>query len=190
MQWIGLAGVVVGIGASTPLVVNQFGHAPPVQRESGLSGNHTSASGLHNAELSTRVVTPQHEQQAISPAEPLNTAAKPRHLPPLKAPAAKTRPVSAQPETLNIEIRLVDAARKALQSGDASTCLSKLDERKRLVQSGILEPEVTLLGVQAKLALGQNDAAERDAQRFLNQHPEGPIADRIRHALSQANLLQ
>lgn len=107
-------------------------------------------------------------------------------LPPPVAPALRTKPTTAPVASANLEITLVDAARAALRAGDPATCVAKLLERKRKVRGGMLEPEASLLLVQAMLAQGQTAQARAAGERFLNAEPTGPIADRMRYALAQA----
>lgn len=77
----------------------------------------------------------------ISSAKPAVTASEPVVLPPVVSTAPpKAVPVVKPPSTqVADEAALVDAAARALKSGDKKTALAKLDEYDRRFKGGVLE---------------------------------------------------
>ena len=92
----------------------------------------------------------------MSPAAPVSPSAS--FAPPPSAPQ--------HPEQLDAEVRLLDAARKALKSGTPSEALAALDRHARL-STPSLGAEATLLRVQALLASGRVTEAQTTARHAL-----------------------
>jgi hypothetical protein len=184
---VGIAGVVLGVGLSTALVAPRLGKTAIVQRSDAPAMTSPTVAPKNTANPESQPVATLAINRVTPASDTVAVTAATLPLPPPKAPTLKPQNAVTVSDSSGLEVRLIDAARQALQSGNASVCLTKLEERKRRVKAGMLEPEATLLRVQAELALGQNAAAERDANRYLRQQPEGPIATRIRSALSHAN---
>lgn len=104
--------------------------------------------------------------------------------PPHKTPGAN--PPGASSLTVREEIALVEKARAALRQGDAAGCLASLEVRQRAVRGGVLQPEATVLRIEALRALGQRAVATREALRFFHAYPDSPLLQRIRDLLEQA----
>ena len=96
-------------------------------------------------------------------------------LPPAQLPA----------DHLAQEMRLLDAARRVLASGDARSALSTLAQYERTFPNGALGPEASVLTVRALLATGDRAAAEALGQRIIERAPHSEHADAVRAVLGR-----
>ena len=95
----------------------------------------------------------------------VNVASKPA--PPL--PEATTLPSNAPTSSLAGEVRVLDAARQALRSGDAQRALGVLNLAKQQRTFLALTREAAVLRVEALGAVGQTQQAESLARRLLTE---------------------
>jgi hypothetical protein len=121
-------------------------------------------------------------------AQPDPTALPPSHIG-TSAPVAKIgRPkaVASAPRasSLSPEIAVIDVARTALSQHRPESALSALDRYDAEFPRGGLALEASYLRVEALLALGDRDGANRLASRVLAAHPESVYAKRIRELLA------
>jgi TolA-binding protein len=91
----------------------------------------------------------------------------------------------AESPRLADEMRLLDAARRVLASGDARRALSTLDNYERAFPSGALRPEASVLKVRALLAAGDRAGAEALGQRVILHAPRSEHADAVRAELAR-----
>jgi len=196
LTWIGIATLLLGIGAgallrgthgATHSKANREGVTVLMTPQSATLVERAAALTNANSTLAT-LEGAVGEASAQASLRNVPQAAATLPLPPPRAPAAKMNESPAQAGGTNLEIRLIDAARQALQVGDTNDCLSKLSERKRRVGTGMLDPEATLLQIQALLKQGQGALASKVSRRYLRIHSTGPIAERIRAALAQSGV--
>jgi outer membrane biosynthesis protein TonB len=105
---------------------------------------------------------------------------------PALAPARTTTAAStpSPSSTLSEETASLDSARAALRSGAAGDALRTLDAYGRAHPSGVLQPEAMALRVQALLASGDRDGAERAGRALLAVYPATPAARRARAMLN------
>jgi hypothetical protein len=101
------------------------------------------------------------------------------------AKIARPKPVASasRASSLGPEIAIIDAARTALSQRQPESALSLLDRYEAEFPRGGLALEASYLRVQALLALGDRDGANRFATRVLAAHPESVYAKRIRELL-------
>ncbi|MEP7053517.1 MAG: hypothetical protein ABJB12_24345 [Pseudomonadota bacterium] len=120
--------------------------------------------------------------RALSPiaAEPSSNVGS-RALPAVGSFALETAPVA--PAGLAGEMRLLDAARRELASGDSHAALATLNKYERAFPNGALGPEASVLKVRATLAAGDRAGAEALGQRVIRQAPQSEHADAVRAAL-------
>jgi hypothetical protein len=101
--------------------------------------------------------------------------------------ASTTPPVpdSSASRALGAEAARIDAARRALEQGDARRALIELDwyERSRIV--GVLDREAALLRIQALVRMGDKARAVEVARGYLAKHPQDAYAARL-HELIRA----
>lgn len=106
------------------------------------------------------------------------------------APSADTGTAapSAEPAAQDVskELALLDRARKALGTGDASAALAALAKHDRRFPHGELGLEAELLRVEALEASGDNAAAAHRARAFLAAHPHSPYTARVKTLLAKA----
>lgn len=118
---------------------------------------------------------------SVAPAAPAAPAAP-------VAPAAPAPSASAASESsdLHLEIIALDGVHRAIEAGRPRDALASLDEYKKRFPAGKLREEATVLRIEALHAGGDQQAAERLAERLFRDSPNTPYAARIRAALVQA----
>jgi hypothetical protein len=115
--------------------------------------------------------------------------------PPLAAPSAidsrepEPKPVSPAAEVTGgagpvAELRDVARAR-ALVSHDPATALAVLERLAQTHPHGYFIEEREALTILALTQAGQHDLAKPRATKFLREHPQSPLADRVRAAVSR-----
>lgn len=85
------------------------------------------------------------------------------------------------------ELALVEQARTALASGDASSCLGVLDRYSRVIRGGVFEREVAVMRIEALLARGERARAKALGETFLAKNPNSPYTDRVRSLVTKAS---
>jgi hypothetical protein len=98
------------------------------------------------------------------------------------AKIARPKPVASASRTSSIgpEIAIIDVARTALSQRRPESALAALDRYEAEFPRGGLALEASYLRIEALLALGDRDGANRLATRVLAAHPESVYAKRIR----------
>jgi hypothetical protein len=119
--------------------------------------------------------------RASSPAP----AASAVHAPAPVVSVVEPPPVSRD-ANLRDEIRLLDRARAALRMRAPSEALDSLRQYFDGHPRGTLEPEATVLRIEALLQSGQRVQAAAAAREFLTRHPDGPLADRVRRGMADS----
>lgn len=94
---------------------------------------------------------------------------------------ARPRPQPA-PDTLAEELRLLNAARRALAARQLDDAARPLAEHARRFPRGQLAEEREATAALVTCARGDRDASARAAERFLRAHPRSPQAPRVRRA--------
>jgi TolA-binding protein len=117
--------------------------------------------------------------EAVAPKAGVRSSPTPHSPAPVALPSAASG-------SLGDEIALLDAARRALRSGDARLALSDLDRHQAEFPRGVLGQEATLLRIEALVRSGNRPAAEALARQFLARQPNSPHAKRIESLLGQA----
>jgi hypothetical protein len=96
-------------------------------------------------------------------------------------PAAASHSGRPQPSAdLEAEMGLLTSAQAAIQRGDYSAALAKLDEHQKAFPSGVLSEERTAARIVALCAAGRQADARSLATAFLARHPSSPLAPRVR----------
>jgi hypothetical protein len=188
-------------GAATFAALDWGGALSPPQRMSSGAASMPIAASSASARVSLPSVSSSPtEPRGHSPIEPDPSAAPA----PPRAPAAKEppdEPSSSAPDPsieaapvgkpsssadLGAQVALLDRARAALSSGDATSALGLLDRYDAEYPSGILSQEAVVLRVDALLRMGRREAGKRLGESFLAAHPKSPHGERIRQLLPQA----
>ena len=87
------------------------------------------------------------------------------------------------PPPLVEEMRLLDAARRALAGGQAGSALLSLKAYERTFPMGALRPEASVLTVRALLAAGDRKGAEEAGLLVIERAPQSEHAAAVRAAL-------
>jgi hypothetical protein len=189
-----LGGVVVGGGvfllrselpgpASRAKVPALPSAAPgPVKSSSALSNGSgpTPTSSQAPAEVTARPAHRRDAEPESAVVPPLPEAARATlgseaSFPPLPSASA----AASGPSSIAAEIRSVDAAREALRSGRPEAALAEIARYRQRVPRGMLATEVSLLEIQAELALGHRELARGKARAFLAEHPGDSYRARV-----------
>jgi outer membrane protein assembly factor BamD (BamD/ComL family) len=91
-----------------------------------------------------------------------------------------------RPSRLSEEVKALDAVRRALVLGDHEAALQSLENYVVEFPGGILNQEARVLKIEALLGMGREKEARGLAERFLEQAPDDPQADRVRRLLRQS----
>jgi hypothetical protein len=164
VKWVGVGLIAGGLG--TGAVVGVSSWVEPRPKPATPSAVPMDQPVVRGATQPRRAV----EAPAVPSAEP--------------APAPASAPAPAP--SVADEIAVLDRAREALRSGDASAARAALDDHQARFGQGVLTPEAELLRIELLLSQGQKTAAQSLGQRFLASHPRSPLAARVRQLLRQA----
>lgn len=96
-------------------------------------------------------------------------------------------PATVDRERLAEEVRAIDDASAALNSGRATQTLTLLDEYDRRYRERRFAPEALYLRMEALAQLGRLASARQIAERVLSTYPNSPQSERARWLLKQTN---
>lgn len=193
VKWVGL-GAVVGMVASGTAAFTAASSANDVARSTNDGARNTSAATAFDGVASSppaALPAVQHTAEQVTAAAELDRAEdKPGAALP-NVPRIETSTIEAAsppPDGPRIapELALLDAARRALSSGQPSRALALLDERQREFGKGVLSPEALVVRCEALLAAGQRDSARTLGLAFLDEYPASPLVNRVRALLDRA----
>jgi hypothetical protein len=162
LKWIGVISFV-GLGAAAgagALVLHDEKPETPVEA-------HVAASGEPHLAL------PPQPAPVATPTPTASASAKPF-----------SQPASRATNSTAAELTTLDSARSALDFHDPAGALSVLDRYDTSYPHGTLQPEATLLRIEALIDAGDRRAAQRTAATFLTATPDSPYAKRIHSLLS------
>jgi hypothetical protein len=100
--------------------------------------------------------------------------------------AQAAAPSSAPESSLAAELATLRETRAALAAGEGNQALRSLDRYDSAFAHPALQPEATLLRIEALLATGAPGPAKALADHFLAEHPSGAHADRARQLRERA----
>lgn len=102
------------------------------------------------------------------------------------SPEASTpAPLATKPSALQAELAIVRQARQALAKNQAAKALSLLQDNQERFANGALVPEREALLIIALHRSGKVQQAKSKARRFLTEHPESPMTNRVRQVLGK-----
>ncbi|MBW2525835.1 MAG: tetratricopeptide repeat protein, partial [Deltaproteobacteria bacterium] len=87
---------------------------------------------------------------------------------------------------LGAEVRALDRARSAMQSGRPDDALRALEQYEREFSGGALAPEARVMRIDALRRAGRTAQAEAMGRDFLARHPDSPHARRVRSLIAGA----
>lgn len=129
-----------------------------------------------------RAPVPTREAPRTDDPAPVETSPEPAPDAPPVPRSTTRRPASpSTADALRAELALMDRARAALESGDASTLSQLCSEHARRFPQGALAEEREAWQAVAACTLGRSDAQTR-AAAFLREHPGSAQAQRVRAA--------
>jgi hypothetical protein len=82
-------------------------------------------------------------------------------------------------DDLREQIRLIDAARKALNADNADRALQIVRRYQDRFTAGAFRPEAAALKIEALVALGRRSEARPLAETFVAEHSGSALADRV-----------
>lgn len=85
---------------------------------------------------------------------------------------------SSRPQSLALEVELIERARVAVTRNDAESALRELAEYERLSPPHALGAEADLVRVTALFSLGRYEQAEQLANELIRRHPGDAVARR------------
>lgn len=113
-------------------------------------------------------------------------------LPPLAADELAAAGVEASgdraallPDELRIEAQWLEQARRALARSALPEARQWLTRYRARFAHGALQPESQVLEIELKVRTGARTSAQHDADKFLAQHPQHPLRERVER-LTQA----
>jgi hypothetical protein len=154
------------------------GRASAIAEDSGPKGGPQAQT----AALTAQRRPSGHERRSVAPGV-IGAASAPGTVPPLAATPASSLPAPPAAELAG-ELRLLDAANRALRGQAPARALAALDEYRRSFPAGALADEALVLRVTALLKMGARDQGRALAAPFLGQHPNSMLTDRLKAALS------
>ena len=150
-----------------------------VERSSS-TGSRMPAESSSSAVEST---PPPETQSAEALVRSSNTTlpTSPERPSPAEATASGSTPVDS---ALAKERALLDAARRALGSGDLGACLTELSKHARVFPAGKLAEEREAMTVNALVGVGRYAEARQKADRFARRYPHSFLAPSVEAAIA------
>lgn len=170
--------VVLAIG--TERIMHAWSPAPFAEQAPTIEGTPAQPAPSGPPTAADPLARPSTRVDDLPPAEP---EAKSEVVSPKRGAAAN----AASGASFDDELALVEQARTALASGDASKCLGVLDRYSRVVRGGVFEREVAVMRIEALLARGERARARALGERFLATSPDSPYSDRVRSLVTKAS---
>jgi hypothetical protein len=183
--WL-VVGAVVGTGVSMATVLTTASRPPPaVSAPPAISPprpareSRNSPPPLPPAPLGARSNTAIEQLDPGKPQPPSSKPGRPETAVPENAPPRVTS------SALQDETRALAAVQQALRDGQPENALELLEAQERAFPNGSLEAERAAARVLALCAGHRVIAARAAAAEFLRNHPESPIADRVRQSCAK-----
>jgi hypothetical protein len=119
--------------------------------------------------------------EALVPSSTTALPTSPERPTPSEAGASGSTPADS---ALAKERALLDAARRALASGDLGACLNELAQHARAFPAGKLAEEREAMAVNALVGVGRYAEARQKADRFARRHPNSFLAPSVKAAIA------
>lgn len=116
-----------------------------------------------------------------APAPVVAVDPEPERPTPVLRPSAR-KPAAAREDPLQAELRVIEAARAALDRGDHDAALVRAGEHRRRFPDGALALEARSLRALALCGAGRWMQGRGEARALLNDDPSSPYRDRLRDA--------
>jgi TolA-binding protein len=154
----------------------------------GVRATHPSPPATEAAPVAVAPRAPARNaapRPAAAPAEEPAAAPEPAAAERSKAPAVNVprSALASNEASLRQELGAIEQARRAFLAHDYTQSLRLLDEYTRKFPKRQLGSEATVLRIEALAARGDRDTASRIGHDFLQSHPNGPYAQRVRSVI-------
>jgi TolA-binding protein len=182
LKWACFAGLAAAAISGATHVVHRglWFSASPIAVSGGGARNGSPASSPSVALPVVPVAAPAPPPESAAPPAAAALVPHASALARAPAPAAAASSTPAQPSRMLAEAASLDAARVALTGGRPADALRALDDYRTRFPRGALAPEAQVLRIESLDASGDQAGARRLAAAFLRQHPDSPLAARIR----------
>jgi hypothetical protein len=158
------------------------------------AGVHTLSAGSKPSPVVPQAAAPvAHKLPAVEPATappaaPVvdSVSSEPEPVPVAAPTKSSPHVVAGAEDSLTAELTAIDQARSALLNRDYSQTLRLLDDYSHHFSKHRLRTEATVLRIEALAGRGDHDAATRVGREFLQNHPNGPYAQRVRSVIGDA----
>ena len=200
-------GLAVGVGCVTAsvLIQDKWGAARVPVTAAAVSTKSKSAPSKDPASLAPALAASNGHADAVAsaavpvalPDTPASASAAPPSSPrdvtagtSVDANAAPEAPsgttaFSTQETKLAREVQLLDEARREVARGNMALALAALDRRDLEFEAPVLEPEATVIRVEALLGRGDKARAVAIGRQFLLKTPSGRLAERVRRLIAE-----
>jgi hypothetical protein len=196
LKWVGvvcLTGIGAAAGATALRAVYerppQVAVAIPSPRPTPLSSKEapTARANVELAPAPAPIVV--DEPTPSAPVSPVLPVPPPAVVAPSAVRAARqtAEPHKPAASTVELELSALDQARTAMGAGNTTRALSLLDGYRARFPRGEMQPEATMLRIEALCRAGDRDSAERYARAFLAGDPANPYTKRVRSLLASSN---
>ncbi len=163
-KWVGAAALVGVLGATGTAAYRATWRS-------------TSTSTPTSTPTPTTTTTPTPTPTPAPTPTPVVMAPPPREQ---ETPRPRVaRAAAATAGSVGDETRMIRDADAALRSGDAARALTLLDAHAHSYPNGVLAEERAVERIFALCKLGRDDDARREGHRFLDAHPESPLAGSV-----------
>jgi hypothetical protein len=183
--WL-VVGAVVGTGVSMAIVLTTPSRPPPTVSAPPATTPPAAARETRNsppplppAPLALRSNTKNGQVEAERPQPPSSKPKRP------ETAAPENEPPRVTASALQQETRALAAVQQALRDGQPENALELLESQERAFPNGLLQAERAAARVLALCAGHRVIAARAAAAEFLRNHPESPIANRVRQSCAK-----
>ena len=147
---------------------------------------HESSHSIYEATPPSEAEAVRRDARAVAPAPeptPAVISVDPEPPRPAKVQRAAPRKLAATREDpLHAELRVIEAARAALERGDHEAALARVGEHRRRFPSGALALEARSLRALALCGAGRWMQGRGEARALLREAATSPYRDRLREA--------
>lgn len=176
--------VIAGLVALAAAIVLLAMRAAP-DRSAQLR-EHESSSSVYEATPASETPTVRRDApRASAPTSPAPPVIAVEPEPPRPAPmrrAASVKPAPVHEDPLHAELRVIEAARAALERGDHELALARAGEHRRRFPQGALALEARSLRALALCGAGRWMQGRGEARALLSDDATSPYRDRLREA--------
>lgn len=157
------------------------------------AGVHTLSTGSKPAPAAQHAVPVAAAAPKLPASEPIeapaaaplagNVSPEAEPVPAVAPPKVTAHAAPSTEDSLSDELAMIEQARTAVVHQDYAQALRLLDDYRHHFAKHRLRSEATVLRIEALAGRGDRDAASRVGREFLQNHPNGPYAQRVRSVI-------